>query len=156
MLTHTVYLGLGSNLGDRRATMQQALQEIEKRIGTIVRQSAFLETEPWGFESDNLFLNACVCVETALAPMELLAATQAIERDMGRTHKSVGGHYADRTIDIDILLYDLLTLQSETLTIPHPHINERRFVLEPLSEILALTAEQCQQLGLACSGARHE
>lgn len=134
-LLHTTYLGLGCNLGNREETMCEAIQQIGKRIGAVMRQSAFIETEPWGFDSLNLFLNACICVETALSPQELLEETQAIERELGRTCKSTGGHYADRTIDIDILLYDRLTLSLPTLTVPHPHIAERDFVLRPLREI---------------------
>lgn len=145
---HIAYLGLGCNLGDREANMRQAKHHINERIGTVLRQSALLETEPWGFESDNLFLNGCLCVETVLTPLELLQATQDIERSMGRTQKSVDGHYADRVIDIDILLYDDLHISEAGLTIPHPHINERPFVLEPLNEILTMSERQRQQLGL--------
>lgn len=136
MQKHTVYLGLGCNLGDRHATMSEAIRQINERIGAVLRQSALIETEPWGFESSNMFLNGCVCVATSLSPFDLLKETQAIERDMGRTHKSVDGHYSDRIIDIDILLYDHLELQTPELQLPHPHINERDFVLIPLREIL--------------------
>lgn len=148
MQKHITYLGLGSNLGDRHAAMKEAVAQIEKRIGAIVRQSALYETEPWGFSSSNLFLNACVCAETVLSPEQLLLETQAIEHDMGRASKSENGQYADRIIDIDILLYDELTLHTDSLHIPHPHINKRRFVLQPLNEILDMTARQRQQLGL--------
>lgn len=106
------------------------------RIGAIKAQSAFLQTAPWGFESKNSFLNAAVRVETDLSPFAVLRITQDIERRMGRTHKSVGGIYHDRIIDIDILLYDDLHLSTPELTIPHPHINERDFVLIPLSQII--------------------
>lgn len=143
-MPHLAYLGLGCNLGDRHKTMAEAVRQINERIGTVCRQSALIETEPWGFESENLFLNGCVSVETTLEPLALLAETQAIERDMGRTHKSVDGHYVDRTIDIDILLYDDLHFSSPELQIPHPHIAERDFVLRPLREILP--AEQLRQL----------
>lgn len=133
---HTAYLGLGCNLGNRRLIMQQAIEEINGRIGAVVRQSAFIETEPWGFTSPNMFLNACVCVQTDLSPMELLRETQQIERHMGRTSKSANGVYTDRIIDIDILLYDDLTLNTPELQIPHPHMHERDFVMRPLKEIL--------------------
>lgn len=106
------------------------------RIGAIKAQSAFLQTAPWGFESKNSFLNAAVRVETDLSPFAVLRTTQDIECHMGRTHKSVGGIYHDRIIDIDILLYDDLHLSTPELTIPHPHINERDFVLIPLSQII--------------------
>jgi len=134
-MSHTVYLSLGTNLGDKEKNLLSAISEIERRIGPIRAQSAFLATEPWGFESANTFLNAAVCVETELPPLALLRETQQIERDMGRTQKSVGGQYHDRIIDIDILLYDDLHLVTEALTIPHPHMNERDFVLIPLQEI---------------------
>ncbi|MCQ2212421.1 MAG: 2-amino-4-hydroxy-6-hydroxymethyldihydropteridine diphosphokinase [Bacteroidaceae bacterium] len=150
-----VYLSLGTNLGDKEHNLLQAIEEIEKRIGSIQGQSAFLETEPWGFDSDNTFLNAAVRVATPLSPSALLRVTQAIERKLGRTHKSVGGVYHDRLIDIDILYFipsrkavslssspaieDLDSLSVHiarpSLTIPHPHIHERDFVLTPLSQI---------------------
>ena len=133
---HTVYLSLGTNLGDKEANLTLAIKEIERRIGTIGAQSAFISTELWGFVSENSFLNAAVRVVTALSPEELLQETQQIERFMGRTQKSNGGQYHDRVIDIDILLYDDLSLSTPTLTIPHPLMNERDFVLIPLKEIL--------------------
>ncbi|MBQ8158714.1 MAG: 2-amino-4-hydroxy-6-hydroxymethyldihydropteridine diphosphokinase [Prevotella sp.] len=136
MTDHIVYLGLGSNLGDRHQILLSACQEIEKLIGPIVRQSAFLESEPWGFCSDNRFLNAVVCCETELSPRALLWTTQQIERSLGRTRKSVDGIYHDRTIDIDILLYDHLTVCAPDLRIPHPLILQRPFVWQPLLEIL--------------------
>ena len=91
--THLVYLGLGSNLGDREGHLREAIDNIERLIGTIVRQSAFYVSEPWGFESDNHFVNAVVACETTLSPLRLLKQTQAIEREMGRTQKSVDGVY---------------------------------------------------------------
>ena len=135
-MVHTVYLSLGTNLGDKEQNLMSAITEIERRIGSIRAQSAFLTTEPWGFESENSFLNAAVRVETDLAPLALLDETQQIERDMGRTQKSVEGKYHDRIIDIDILLYDDLHIQTKRLTIPHPLMYERDFVLIPLREIL--------------------
>lgn len=136
---HSVYLGLGTNLGNREENILQAYGHIENKVGSIVRRSSLFHSEPWGFESENAFVNTAVCVETALSPMEVLSATQEIERQMGRTQKSVGGVYHDRIIDIDILLYDDLHMQSEELTLPHPHIGERPFVYEPLNEILLTT-----------------
>lgn len=135
-MSHTVFLSLGTNLGDKEHNLHQAISEIQMRIGAIKAQSAFLQTAPWGFESKNSFLNAAVRVETDLSPFAVLRTTQDIERHMGRTHKSVGGIYHDRIIDIDILLYDDLHLSTPELTIPHPHINERDFVLIPLSQII--------------------
>ncbi|WP_455540777.1 2-amino-4-hydroxy-6-hydroxymethyldihydropteridine diphosphokinase [Prevotella fusca] len=132
---HTVYLALGTNLGNRKAIMRETIEQIEKKIGTVLRQSSFHETEPWGFESPNLFLNACVSVSTALAPRQLLEATQAIEREMGRVDKSVNAQYTDRIIDIDILLYDDLNVNEPDLAIPHPLMEKREFVMIPLKEI---------------------
>ena len=132
---HTVYLALGTNLGNRKAIMREAIDNIGKKVGTVMRQSSFYETEPWGFESPNLFLNACMCVSTKLAPRQLLEVTQAIERDMGRIEKTVGLQYVDRIIDIDILLYDDLHINEPDLVIPHPLMEEREFVMKPLLEI---------------------
>lgn len=129
-----VYLGLGTNLGDKKNNLRTAIQYIEERIGKVVSLSAFYETAPWGFVSDNPFLNAAVCVETKLTPLELLKETQAIERQLGRKSKS-NGNYADRIIDMDILLYDELVLETDELIIPHPLMTQRSFVMIPLTEI---------------------
>ena len=136
MNLHTVYLSLGSNLGHRRRNIRQAIGRIGELIGTVERQSALFETEPWGFNSDHPFINAAVCCTTTLTPRQLLQATQQIERELGRTRKSVGGVYHDRLIDIDILLYDDLTVDEPDLQIPHPLMHERSFVMEPLRDIL--------------------
>lgn len=130
-----VYLGLGTNMGDKNANLRTAVQWINDRIGKVTSLSSFYETAPWGFVSENRFLNAAVCVETELKPLEVLHRTQAIERELGRTHKSVNGVYSDRIIDIDLLLYGDVVMQSPELTLPHPLMTEREFVLEPLAEI---------------------
>lgn len=132
---HIVYLSLGTNLGNRKAIMYEAITLIGEKIGTVIRQSSFHETEPWGFESPNLFLNVCVCVTTSLAPRQLLEATQAIEKKMGRVQKSIDAQYTDRIIDIDILLYDKLNIDEPDLIIPHPLMDKREFVMVPLKEI---------------------
>lgn len=134
-MNHTAYLSLGTNLGDKEHNLLSAISEIRRRIGPVKAQSAFLATQPWGFESPHTFLNAAIRIETALSPLDLLHQTQQIERDMGRKHKSVNGQYHDRIIDIDILLYDDLHIATPELTIPHPHMHERDFVLIPLKEI---------------------
>ena len=134
--SHLVYFSLGSNLGDKKQNLSTAIKLMEKQIGVLLRQSAFLETEPWGFQSDNSFVNAAICMETTLEPLEVLVETQKIEREMGRTIKSVNGEYHDRIIDIDILLYDDLHINTPQLTIPHPLMEERDFVMIPLREIL--------------------
>lgn len=123
-------------MGNRQENLRLACREIEKLIGPIVRQSAFIETQPWGFQSDLLFLNAVVCCDTSLLPREVLWRTQHIERQLGRTLKSTNGIYQDRPIDIDILLYDDWTVREPDLQIPHPLMLKRDFVMRPLMEIL--------------------
>lgn len=134
--SHIAYLSLGSNLGDRHATMQQAILLLDSQAGTVDRVSSAIETEPWGFESANKFLNMCVRITTTLSPEQLLATTKDIELQLGRTTKSVNGQYHDRPIDIDILTYDDLHIKTPSLTLPHPHMHERDFVMIPLREIL--------------------
>ena len=138
------YLSLGSNLGNREQTLQEALQRIEQQIGTVTRCSSFFYSEPWGFESPNPFCNICCCVETPMQPMEVLNATQAIERELGRIRKSKIENrksvYSDRPIDIDIIrVYDdtqkEIVSNDPLLTIPHPLYKQRDFVLIPLREI---------------------
>ena len=132
---HKVYFGLGSNLGDCRKNLERAIRLIGDRVGLVTRQSSFIETEPWGFESPNKFMNAVILCETTRSPREVLLLTQQIERDMGRMKKSVSGGYADRAIDIDILLYDDVTIDEPDLKIPHPLMHQRDFVMRPLNEI---------------------
>ena len=140
---HQVYLGLGTNLGDKEANLKAAIEEIGKRVGEVTSLSAFHASEPWGFESEHSFLNAVCCVQTDLNPMEVLHTTQEIERSLGRLKKSVNGVYSDRMIDIDILLYDDLHIQTPELTIPHPLMWERDFVMIPLREIASDKTLRC-------------
>lgn len=145
---HKVYLSLGSNLGDREQQLKQAIRFIDERIGEVVRQSSFIETEPWGFQSDHRFLNAAICCLTDKTPREVLQLTQQIERDLGKTkahatHRpsSITHHpssiiHHDRPIDIDILLYDDWKVSEPDLKIPHPLMHQRDFVMIPLKEIL--------------------
>ena len=139
---HEVYLSLGSNLGNKRKNIRLAIEKIGEQVGEVVRQSALYETEPWGFESENRFVNAAVKVTTALSPMEVLRATQQIERELGRRKKSQSPNtqhplpvYHDRPIDIDILLYGDLTVDTPDLKIPHPLMRQRDFIMRPLAEI---------------------
>ena len=138
---HQVYLGLGSNLGDREEHIRKAIALIGESIGLVIRQSSLIETEPWGFESANRFLNSVILVETTLTPRQLLKATQKIERQLGRKKKSTDSSlltpvsYSDRSIDIDILLYDDLIVDEPDLKIPHPLMEQRDFVMTPLNEI---------------------
>ena len=133
---HKLYIGLGSNLGDKEELLHRAIGLINERIGSVLRTSSFIETEPWGFQSDNTFLNGACLVETSLSPMQCLKETQEIERLLGRTRKSTDGKYHDRPIDLDLLLYDDWEMNTPELVLPHPHMYERDFVMIPLREIM--------------------
>ena len=135
-MNYELYLSLGSNLGDRAENLHRAIALIGERVGEVQRVSSFIETEPWGFESKHPFLNAACLVLTKLSPEECLKATQQIERELGRKRKSKNGVYHDRPIDIDLLMYGDLTLSTPKLTLPHPRMKERDFVMIPLREIL--------------------
>ncbi len=144
-MEHIIYLGLGSNEGDREVLMRRAVDLLRERIGTVTCLSALYETEPWGFVSPHPFLNAAVGIRTALQPREVLTATQQIERELGRRRKSTAGGYADRPMDIDLLLFDDCILEADYdlpgetgpvhLSLPHPLMHERAFVLLPLADI---------------------
>ena len=133
---YQVYLSLGTNLGNRKRNIREAIDKIGEQIGVVKRQSALYETKPWGYSSPNDFINACVLVLTPMAPRQVLEATQRIEQEMGRTLKSVNGEYHDRIIDIDILMIDDLVIDEPDFKIPHPLMEERDFVMTPLKEIL--------------------
>ncbi len=151
---HQVYLSLGSNIGDRQQQLQKAIQLIGEKVGTVTRQSSFMTTAPWGFQSEHQFLNAVILCETVLTPREVLTQTQHIEKILGkqgrhatlrntskqeRTGESKTPSaviYKDRPIDIDILLYDDWTVDEPDLQIPHPLMTERDFVMIPLKEII--------------------
>jgi len=144
-------IGLGSNLGDRRANLEEAIRRMSERFGAPIRISTFIETEPWGYQSGNRYLNGAVIflveevykvekVEEVGAKrrsrfigVEMLKWLKGIENDMGRTRTGEG--YADRPIDLDILFYGDRVIRTPELTIPHPHLHEREFVLRPLLEI---------------------
>lgn len=128
------YLSLGTNIGNKRRNLVTAGALLAERVGDVLALSDLYETEPWGFASENTFLNAALILETSYSPVELLEATQQIEREMGRTEKS-NGVYHDRIIDIDLLMYDDWVVQTPELTLPHPLMQERKFVMEPLAEI---------------------
>lgn len=136
---HDVYLSLGSNIGDRKKNIRSAIENIDKRIGTVITTSSLYETVPVGFSSENLFLNAACHIRTHLNASEVLEVTQAIEKELGRHSKSANRIYSDRIIDIDILLYEEQIVEYPHLSIPHPHMHERNFVLLPLSEIAPQT-----------------
>ena len=133
----------GGNVGNAEATLAEAAQLIAAEVGAIECASRIYRTKAWGFEAED-FRNQVLVVESELEPMEMLATVNDIERRLGRDHEreqdeksATGARYASRSIDIDILFYDDLVVESERLTLPHPRIAEREFVLEPLSEVAA-------------------
>ena len=130
----TVYLGIGSNIGDRKENLCQAILMLSAKVGSVVAISSLYESESWGYNSEHKFLNAVVAIETELYPEELLSDIKEIETVLGRTQKQIN-NYEDRPIDIDILFYDLLVYETDNLIIPHPHIEKRKFVLVPMAEI---------------------
>jgi len=129
----TIYLLLGGNLGDKERIFSEARISLIDRVGEIRLQSAVYETEPWGFESPDLFWNQVLEISTSLPPEEVLAQTQMIEQELGRIRKEP--QYSSRVIDIDILFYGNQIINQENLVIPHPRIQERKFTLVPLCEI---------------------
>lgn len=128
---HLVYLGLGSNLGDRDAALRGAVARLSAVVA-VSRVSSVYDTAPLLVANQPRFHNAAIAGTTALAPLELLRAAKAIERDLGRVP---GVRYGPRAIDVDLLFYDDLSLRSAELALPHPRIAERAFVLAPLAEI---------------------
>lgn len=129
-------LALGSNLGNKEAQLKTAIRALETHVGTLLKCSRFYTTAPVDFVSDNAFVNAVALFETSLSPEVVLEITQQIERELGRTSKTVNGIHHDRTLDIDLLACDALFVDTPALQLPHPHLHKRRFVLEPLCEIL--------------------
>jgi 2-amino-4-hydroxy-6-hydroxymethyldihydropteridine diphosphokinase len=149
-----VFIGLGSNLGDRVENLREAKSRIGELIGPVVEESPVYETEPWGFESDNEFLNMVLCAETALSPSGLLGRILMIESQLGRIRGEA--RYSSRNIDIDILLYNSEIINETALIIPHPRMHERRFVLVPLNEIASelkhpVLKKSIKELLYACS-----
>ena len=130
-----VYLSLGSDLGNRKKNISDAIGLIEKKAGKIIKQSSFYESKPLGFKSDTLFYNLCIEIETTLTPIALLEVLQKIELKLGRIKNPSAKMYVSRIIDIDILYYNQNIFLKEILIIPHPHISVRKFVLIPLEEI---------------------
>ncbi len=128
-----IYIGLGSNLGDKKRNITNATVLLGSVMGELKVLSSLYETEPWGFQSDNKFLNAVILLETDIEPQTCIEMAKAIEREMGRVYTIEG--YEDRVIDVDILLYGDRVMQTETLTLPHPLMHERDFVLKPMAEI---------------------
>ncbi len=130
-MAHTIYLSLGTNIGDRQANLRTALAALPPAV-RLVAVSSIYETAPWGYLEQPDFLNLAVKAETKLSPQDLLAHLKSIEEELGR-EKTV--RWGPRRIDLDILFYDKLVLEMDGLTIPHPKIAERAFVLVPLAEL---------------------
>ena len=130
---HSVYIALGSNIGDKSKNLSSAIEEINTLIGEVTEVSSFFENEPQGFESNNIFLNACLICKTNLDPLNTLKELKKIEKKMGR--KRTNGVYKDRIIDLDIIFYDQLVFNSKKLTIPHKEYKNRNFILIPLAEL---------------------
>jgi 2-amino-4-hydroxy-6-hydroxymethyldihydropteridine diphosphokinase len=134
MTEHQLILSLGGNLGNKAQIFSETSDLIENEIGNVVNVSPIYETPPWGFDSENRFWNQVLLVVTSLHPMEVLQKIREIEKHFGRKRKA--GTYLSRKMDIDILFYDDEVIQTEQLTVPHPLIEKRRFVLAPLCDIL--------------------
>ena len=143
-----IFLGIGTNLGDREANLRTALQLLHERVGECIACSSIYRSAPQGFASENEFANVVVVCRTDHSPEEVLLITQQIEREMGRTEKSVNGVYHDRVIDIDLLqagsgnresgIQTQVECKTDTLKLPHPRMHERDFVLIPLREVEAI------------------
>lgn len=129
------YVLMGSNLGDRIIQLSEAERSISQLVGRVIKRSAIYESEAWGMTNTPNFLNQVVSVETALRAEDLLAMLLRIEQDMGRKRMQNVNGYRSRTIDLDVLYYGKEQFESPSLTVPHPRIPERRFVLEPMAEI---------------------
>lgn len=138
-MTHKLYLGLGSNLGNREENIRRALALIDERVGSVYRVSSLIETDPVGFSSNHKFINLVCLVHTMMSPMSCLREAQKIEQELGRTQKSTCTdgtlQHFDRPIDIDLLTYDDITMDTPELTLPHPRMKDRDFVMLPMEEI---------------------
>lgn len=135
------YINIGSNLGDRHLNIRRAVGKLREAFGPVI-VSELVESEPWGFDSTNLFLNIGVAFDSALPPLEMLSRLQAIEKEISpASHRNPDGTYADRIIDIDIMEAEGVTLETPRLTLPHPRLQERPFFLIPLQQLKKLRGE---------------
>ncbi len=132
---YSLLLAFGSNLKEKQKNIEAAMDEIEKRIGKISSVSAFYNSPPFGFESDNNFVNSACEVFTLIDIWDVFAITQDIEKELGRSIKSSSQKYSDRIIDIDIIMAGNIVIDTPVLAIPHPRFHQRDFVLNPLCEI---------------------
>lgn len=135
-MSHTAYLNIGSNIGDRQAQIDLAVVHIEHLCNGVARRSDVIETPAWGFDSKLLFLNQGIAIETDLSPEALLAGLQAIEKSISPTsHRDKDGNYVDRVIDIDIIAIDDMIIDTPTLVVPHPRMHLRDFVVIPMKQL---------------------
>lgn len=132
-MLHTTYISIGSNVGDKRAHLQNAVQKLSAKIGRVVKVSPIYKTPSWGYDGSD-FYNACLCIKTELSPAEMMAEILEIEVTLGRIRSQKKG-YQDRIIDIDIIFYENTILQTDLLVLPHPMAHERKFVMQPLCDI---------------------
>ncbi|MCM1311075.1 MAG: 2-amino-4-hydroxy-6-hydroxymethyldihydropteridine diphosphokinase [Bacteroides sp.] len=132
------HINIGSNLGNRTENIRRAVSLVGERVGRVVAQSAAVESEAWGYESPNSFINLGINVETDLAPRDILRIIKLIEQEIspGESHRDAAGRYCDRAIDLDLICLGDTLIESAELTLPHPRLAERAFVLLPLAEIL--------------------
>ena len=134
MNPHTVYIAVGSNIGDKMANCQNGIDSvIREACATLVGQSPFYKTEPVGYEDQDWFVNGVFCIQTDLEPKDLLEKTQAIQTKAGRKKDMIRN--GPRILDLDILLFDDRIINSRYLTVPHPRMHQRRFVLQPFCDI---------------------
>lgn len=129
------YILLGSNMGDKLALLNNAIEMIECRCGKVIKKSSIYESEPWGFVSDEYFVNQAICIETELSAHDLLKELLQIESELGRVRNENNIGYASRPIDLDVIYYGDMINDDDFLSLPHPRLHLRRFVLEPLCEI---------------------
>lgn len=132
---NSTFISLGTNLGNRKMNIETAYIAIQNQIGKIITKSSYYETPPWGFNSDQVFVNTVILLETTLTLNTLLKQLKKIESDMGRKIKNPNLGYQDRVIDLDIIDFNGRIFNSDTITIPHERMSERNFVIFPLHEI---------------------
>lgn len=136
MVLNSYYFNIGTNLGDRQENIRQAVLRLETAIGSHAEVSDTVESEAWGFDSNNTFLNVGVKIDSDIAPLDMLHLIQRIEREMGSlSHRNDDGSYRDRLIDIDIIAIDELVIDTPELTVPHPRMHLRDFVTRPMSQL---------------------
>lgn len=135
MMKNKLTLLIGGNVGDKIFYLKKTIELLSRNLGDVIKKSSVYKTAAWGFESDD-FYNMALVVETSLSPMECLDMTQNIETEIGRKEKSKDGNYSARCMDIDLMFYNDIVLQNERLSIPHQKMQERKFVLIPLNEIM--------------------